>query len=282
MTELTLLAGDIAFGESPRWHDGRIWLSDWAAQEILAVDLDGKREVMARVASFPFCFDRLPDGTLVVVSAADRALLRQEPGGALTPYADLSTVAAGPWNEIVVDGRGNAYVNEIGFDFPGGEFAPGRVALVTPDGEVRQVTGDLAFPNGMAVTPDGSTLIVAESYAARLTAFDIGADGGLSGRRVWADLGEGAAPDGICLDAEGAVWFAEVPGRRCVRVAEGGEVLATHRADRGCFACMLGGPEGTTLFVVAAAWPPPEDGGRTGRVLTVEAPAPAAGWPVSS
>jgi sugar lactone lactonase YvrE len=282
MTELTLLADGFAFGESPRWHDGRIWLSDWAAQEILAVDLDGKREVMAHVASFPFCFDRLPDGTLVVVSAADRALLRQEPGGALTPYADLSTVAAGPWNEIVVDGRGNAYVNEIGFDFPGGEFAPGRVALVTPDGGVRQVAGDLAFPNGMAVTPDGSTLIVAESYAARLTAFDIGADGGLSGRRVWADLGEGAAPDGICLDAEGAVWFAEVPGRRCVRVAEGGEVLATHRADRGCFACMLGGPEGTTLFVVATAWPPPEDGERTGRVLTVEAPAPAAGWPVSS
>lgn len=281
MTELRLLAGDIAFGESPRWHDGRIWLSDWAAQEILAVDLDGKREVMAQVPSFPFSFDRLPDGTLVVVSAAQRALLRQGPDGALTPYADLGTVAPGPWNEIVVDGRGNAYVNEIGFDFPEGEFAPGRVALVTPAGEVREVAGDLAFPNGMAVTPDGSTLIVAESYAARLTAFTIGADGGLGDRRVWADLGEGAAPDGICLDADGAVWFAEVPGRRCVRVAEGGEVLATLHTDRGCFACMLGGPGGRTLFVVAAAWPPAADGSRTGQVLSADTPAAAAGWPAS-
>jgi len=282
MTELTLLAGDIALGESPRWHDGRIWLSDWAAQEILAVDLDGKREVMARVQSFPFCFDRLPDGTLVVVSGAQQALLRQEPDGSLTTYADLSTVPDGRWNDIVVDGRGNAYVNEIGFDFPGGEFAPGRVALVTPDGEVREAARDLAFPNGMAVTPDGSTLIVAESYAARLTAFTIGADGGLSDRRVWADLGAGAAPDGICLDADGAVWFAEVPGQRCVRVAEGGEVLATLHADRGCFACMLGGPDGRTLFVVATAWPPPQDGSRTGQVLTADAPAPAAGWPAST
>ena len=282
MTELTLLAGAIALGESPRWHDGRIWLSDWAAQEILAVDLDGKREVMARVQSFPFCFDRLPDGTLVVVSGAQQALLRQEPDGSLTTYADLSTVPDGRWNDIVVDGRGNAYVNEIGFDFPGGEFAPGRVALVTPDGDVREAARDLAFPNGMAVTPDGSTLIVAESYAARLTAFTIGADGGLSDRRVWADLGAGAAPDGICLDADGAVWFAEVPGQRCVRVAEGGEVLATLHADRGCFACMLGGPDGRTLFVVATAWPPPQDGSRTGQVLTADAPAPAAGWPAST
>ena len=279
MTELRLLADDIAFGESTRWYDGRIWLADWAAQEILAVDLDGKREVMARVPSFGGCFDHLPDGTLVVVSGADRALLRQGSDGALTPYADLGAVAPGPWNDIVVDGRGNAYVNEIGFDFPGGEFAPGRVAVVTPAGEAREVADGLAFPNGMAVTPDGSTLIVAESYGARLTAFTIDADGGLSDRRVWADLGEGAAPDGICIDAEGAVWFAEVPGRRCVRVAEGGEVLDVLRADRGCFCCELGGPDGRTLFVAAQAWPPPQDGSRTGRVLAAAAPAPAAGRP---
>jgi sugar lactone lactonase YvrE len=280
MTDLTLLADGIAFGESPRWHDGRIWLSDWAAHEILAVDLDGEREVMARVPSFPCCFDHLPDGALVAVSGDQQALLRQEPDGALTTYADLSAVPGGRWNDIAVDGRGNAYVNEIGFDFPGGEFAPGRIAVVTPAGEVREVADGLAFPNGMAVTPDGSTLIVAESYAARLTAFTIAADGGLTGRRVWAELGEGAAPDGICLDADGAVWFAEVPGARCVRVAEGGEVLATLHADRGCFACALGGPDGRTLFVVGQSWPPPQDGSRTGQVLTAEAPAPAAGRPV--
>jgi len=275
MTELTLLAGEIALGESPRWHDGRIWLSDWAAQEILAVDLDGKREVMARVQSFPFCFDRLPDGTLVVVSGAQQALLRQEPDGSLTTYADLSTVPDGRWNDIVVDGRGNAYVNEIGFDFPGGEFAPGLVALVTPDGDVRTVAGDVAFPNGMAVTPDGSTLIVAESYGNCLTAFAIGADGGLSDRRVWADLGEDH-PDGICLDAEGAIWYADVGHEHCVRVREGGEVLQTVELDRGGFSCALGGPELRHLFVVATRWDPERIGvgEPTGQVQVIEVDVP--------
>ena len=164
------------------------------------------------------------------------------------------------------DGRGNTYVNNIGFDFPDGEFAPGLIALVSPDGTVRQVAEDLAFPNGMAVTPDNSTLIVAESYGGVLTAYDIAPDGDLSKRRVWAEL-DGAAPDGICIDAEGAVWFAEVPGRRCVRVREGGEVLQTISSELGCFACMLGGPDGTTLFVTAAAWPDAmTPGSRTGQI----------------
>src|SRR4051794_28471756 len=272
----------IVFGESPRWRDGQLWVSDWGAGRIFSVAADGTPAVEVELASFPLCFDFLPDGRLLIVSSAERRLLRREPDASLLPHADLAPISTKPWNDIVVDARGNAYVNSIGFDFPGGDFAPGLVALVTSDGDVRRVADDLAFPNGMAVTPDGGTLIVAESYAARLTAFDIGPDGDLGNRRVWADLGEGAAPDGICVDAEGAVWFAEVPGRRCVRVAEGGEVLATHVADRGCFACMLGGPDGSTLFVVAAAWPLPADGTRTGRLLTVEAPAPAAGWPASS
>ena len=190
-------------------------------------------------------------------------------------------VAAPPWNDIVVDARGNAYVGATGFEFPGGEFAPGLIALVTPDGAVRPVADGVAFPNGIAITPDGGTLILAESYGNRLTAWDIAADGGLSGRRVWADLGDGV-PDGICVDTEGAVWYADVPNRCCVRVREGGEVLERVDLDRGGFACMLGGADGATLFVVASEWRGPARVGEergTGQVLAVAAPAPHAGRP---
>jgi sugar lactone lactonase YvrE len=276
----TLMTG-IAFGESPRWHDGRLWFADWAAEELIAVDLDGDSEVVMRVASFPFCIDWLPDGRLLIVSARDRLLLRREEDGTLATHADLSVLSEHPWNDIVVDGRGNAYVGNIGFDFAGGEVAPGIVAVVAPDGSARQVADGVMFPNGVAVTPDDSTLILAESYASRLTAFDIDADGGLSNRRVWADL-DGGAPDGICLDAEGAVWYGDVPNRRCVRVREGGEVLQTIELDRGCFACMLGGADGRTLFMVTREWGGPEAmaaGERTGQIVTAEAPAPHAGRP---
>jgi sugar lactone lactonase YvrE len=205
-----------------------------------------------------------------------------EPNGSLVTHADLSIIGEHPWNEIVVDGRGNAYVNNIGFDLARGDrVAPGIIAVVTPDGSARQVADGVAFPNGMVVTPDNSTLILAESYASKLTAFDIVADGSLSNRRVWAGLDDGV-PDGICLDSDGAVWYADVPNRRCVRVREGGEVLQTIDLDRGCFACMLGGADGRTLFLVARDWHGPEsmaDETRTGQVLTVQAPAPGAGWP---
>ena len=282
MPEPQMLITGIAFGESPRWHDGRLWFADWGAQELIAVDLEGRSEVVVRVPSFPFCLDWLPDGRLLIVSARDRLLLRREPDGSLATHADLSGLSDYPWNEIVVDGRGTAYVNNIGFEFPCGEFAPGTVALLTPDGSVRQVADGVAFPNGMAVTPDNSTLIVAESYANKLTAFDIVEDGGLSNRRVWADLGDGV-PDGLCLDAEGAVWYADVPNKRCVRVREGGEVLQTIDLDRGCFACMLGGPDGKTLFLVAQEWRGMESAAdeeeRTGQILTAPAPAASAGWP---
>ena len=282
MPEPQMLITGIAFGESPRWHDGRLWFADWGAQELIAVDLEGRSEVVVHLPSFPFCVDWLPDGRLLIVSARDRLLLRREPDGSLATHADLSGLSDYPWNEIVVDGRGNAYVNNIGFEFPCGAFAPGTVALLTPDGSVRQVADGVAFPNGMAVTPDNSTLIVAESYANKLTAFDIVEDGGLSNRRVWADLGDGV-PDGLCLDAEGAVWYADVPNKRCVRVREGGEVLQTIDLDRGCFACMLGGPDGKTLFLVAQEWRGMESAAdeeeRTGQILTAPAPAASAGWP---
>jgi sugar lactone lactonase YvrE len=273
----------IAFGEQPRWHEDRLWFSDWGAQEVIAVDLEGKSEVILRAPSFPCCVDWLPDGRLLIVSAREGLLLRREPDGSLVTHGDLSSVstpAAG--NELVVDGRGNAYVNGGGFDLMAGEqFAPGIVALVSPDGVARQVADGLAFPNGMLATPDNATLIVAESYAKRLTAFDIAADGSLSNVRVWADLQDGV-PDGICLDADNAVWYGDVPNKRCVRVREGGEVLQTIELDRGCFACALGGADRRTLFMMATEWSGPANmfaEPRTGQVLTVQAPAPGAGWP---
>lgn len=283
MPEVQTLLTGLAIGESPRWHENRLWFSNWGTQEIVAVDLNGKSEVMARVpTTIPFCIDWLPDGRLLVVSGREGLLLRQEPDGSLVTHADLRGLTDRGWNEIVVDGRGNAYINGGGFDLMAGEqFAPGIIALVTPDGLVRQVADGITFPNGMCVSPDNTTLIIAESYAARLTAFDIDADGSLSNRRVWAPI-PNAAPDGICMDAELAVWYGDVPNKRCVRVREGGEVLQTVNLDRGCFACMLGGVNKQTLFMLAAEWhgiANMVDQPRTGQVLTIEAPAPGVGWP---
>lgn len=278
---IQILLTGLGFGESPRWHNGRLWFSNWGKQEVVAVNLDGKSEVMARVpTSLPFCIDWLPDGRLLVVSGPERLLLRREPDGSLVTHADLRPLFQNICNEIVVDGRGNVYVNGGGFDRPGRK-ASGMIALVTPDGSARQVADSIAFPNGMAVTPDNSTLIIAESFGKKLTAFDIAADGSLSNRRVWADLGDGV-PDGICIDADNAVWYADTPNKRCVRVREGGEVLQTVNVDRGCFACMLGGADKKTLFIMAAEWHGFEkmmDGLGTGQVLMVKAPVRGVGWP---
>ena len=269
----------IVFGESPRWHDGLLWFSDWGAGRVFSVATDGIPTVEAEVDSFPMCIDFLPDGRLLIVSSASRQLLRREPDGSLVPHADLAPVSTKPWNDIVVDGRGNAYVNCIGFDFPGEEFAPGIVVLVTHDGKVTPVADGLAFPNGMAITADGSTLIVAESYAEQLTAYDIADDGALSGRRVWATT-PSDHPDGICLDATGAVWYADVGNQRCVRVRVGGEVLATVDLDRGAFACALSRGADPQLFVVGQDWGGPGAvADATGQVVAFPAPAPGAGHP---
>jgi sugar lactone lactonase YvrE len=271
---MELLTEAIVMGESPRWHGGRLFVADWGAGAILAVDPDGRTEPAASITGAA-CFDFLPDGRWLVV-VEDR-LLVGEPFGPLEPYADLSP-AGSHFNDIVVDGRGNAYVGALGFDFGGGAPpAAGTLALVRASGEVVQVAEDVHFPNGVAVTADNGTLVLAESYGNRLTAWTVAADGTLSGRRAWAELGDGV-PDGICLDATGAVWYADVPNRCCVRVADGGAVLDTVTLDRGAFACMLGG---STLYVVANEWGGVDNTGG-GRVYAVPAPAPAAGWPAST
>lgn len=281
-TSPDLVMEGLAFGESPRWHDGRLWLCNWGTGEIVAVTGDGNSEIMLTVpAILPYSIDWLPDGRLLVICGREGLLLRREADGKLVTHADLRELSKSPWNEIVVDGRGNIYVNGGGpAPAPGQHFGPGTIVLITPDGAVRQVAENIAFANGMAITPDNKTLIVAESHANRLTAFDIAADGTLSNRRVWAELD--GYPDGICLDAEGAAWYADVPKKHCVRVREGGEVLRTVTVDRGCFACMLGGADKQTLFITAAEWRGFEhmvSDIRTGQVLGIAAPAPRVGWP---
>lgn len=283
---MEILATGFGLVESPRWHHGRLWFADWTAGEIRVLDEDGTSEVVVRHRSLPLCFDFLPDGTMLVVSAATCTLLRLQPDGSLTPYADLTPLSRIGANDIVVDGRGNAYVNsnnaEFGATTPAGGPATGRIYLVPRLGEPRIVAEDLDFPNGMSVTADDRTLLVAESYRQRLTAFDIAEDGSLGGRRVFAELGEDP-PDGITIDATGAVWYADVPHRQCVRVADGGQVLDRVMLDRGGFACMLGGPDGRTLYVVGAHWRGAsgltEQTDWDGAVWSTPAPEPRAGWP---
>jgi sugar lactone lactonase YvrE len=275
MNETRLVVEGLGFPESTRWRDGRVWLCNWGAGEVLAVTTDGEREVVARLTpqTLPFSIDWLPDRRLLVIDGPRRLLLRQELDGALNTVADLTGLGSAPFNELVVDVAGNAYVN-------GGA---GVVVLVRPDGSVNEVADGLEFPNGMALIDEGRTLVVADSHARQLVAFEVAGDGTLSGRRVWAELEH--APDGICADADGAVWVASVPGQHCVRIREGGEVLSTIAVDRGCFACMLGGEDGRTLFVAAAQWrgmeaAMTEGPGLTGRLLAApDQPAPHAGRP---
>jgi sugar lactone lactonase YvrE len=268
--DMDIVMEGLVFAESPRWHDGRLWVSDWGAGRVWSVAADGTPTVEAEVDSFPLCFDFLPDGRLLLASSADRLVLRREPDGSVSRHADLSGLSTKPWNEIVVDSQGRAYVNNIGFDFPEGEFAPGFIALVLPDGSVTQIAEGLAFPNGMALTSDGSTLLVAESYAERVTAYSVGADGGLGDRRVWAAT-PGDHPDGVCLDGEGALWYADVGNAHCVRIREGGQVLGTVDFDRGAFSCVVEPSSDPRLYVVGQDW----GGGPSSRPTGIVARFPA-------
>lgn len=287
---VTVLLDDLRVGESPRWHDGRLWFCHWGADEIVALHPDGTAEVVLHDPTIqPHSIDWLPDGRMLIVPRGPEwagRLLRREHDGAVVVHADLRAVASG-FNEIVVHPDGHVYVNGSDFDLLGwlrgeAEFRPGLVALVSPDGTVRPVAEDIQFANGMVVTPDGRTLVVADSFAGTLVAFDVAADGSLSGRRTWA---EGLSPDGITVDAEGAIWTSTggmaIPGGVLVRVRDGGEITHRVEIDRNPFACMLGGDHGRTLFVMAARFDPqdPFGGPRTGRVLAVGAPAPHAGRP---
>lgn len=275
-----VLASGLAFGEGPRWHEGRLWLSDMHAFQVLTVDEAGQVERVAQVAGRPSGLGWLPDGTLLVVSMEDRKLFRLRAGG-LELHADLSSFAAHEINDLVVDAEGLAYVSQFGYAFSrGGEFKKTEILLVTPDGKVRVAARDLAFPNGMVITPDGRSLIVGESFGARLTRFEREPDGGLTDRRLFAKL-SGAVPDGICLDAEGCVWVASPVSRECLRVREGGEVLERVRTETQSIACMLGGGDRRTLFVLTSEVIEPAECAkrRSARVETVRVEVPGAGWP---
>lgn len=275
----TVLTG-LVVGESPRWHEGKLWFCNWGAKEIRTLDSDGRSEIIAEGPTpAGYCIDFLADGRMLVTSE-DR-LLRRERDGSFVTHADLSPLGKS-WNEVTVDGRGNIYVNSVNFHFGREEFRPGTIALITPDGSVRQVADSIMFGNGMVVTPDNSTLVVAESFAHRLTAFDIAADGTLSNRRIWAEV-DG---DGICMDSEGAIWCSGVSSGQpvCLRVREGGEVLDRLELGAACFACMLGGEDGKTLYLMTAEWRGVERMGelfqsRTGQIQTVRPEVPHAGRP---
>jgi sugar lactone lactonase YvrE len=276
------LVNGLVFPEGPRWHEGRLFFSDMHDQRVLACDEQGRCELIAEVPQCPSGLGWLPDGRLLVVSMEDRRLLRLERNG-LVEVADLRRFATYHCNDMVVDRQGRAYVGNFGYDLHGGgEPRAACVVLVEPDGRARVVADDLLFPNGTVITPDGKTLILGESMGMRLTAFDIAGDGSLSNRRTFAQL-DGAVPDGICLDAEGAVWLACPISGRCLRVREGGEVADTVQleAGRGAFACMLGGADRRTLFVCSAPGNHPREwiAARDGRIDCVRVGVPGAGLP---
>jgi sugar lactone lactonase YvrE len=277
--QLTTLMEGIWLGETPRWHEGKLWFGDWVAGKLYRLGEAGGYELAATIASVPFSIDWLPNGDLIVVNARTNRLERREADGSFALYADTSGLSELGCNEIVVHPNGLVFINSVNFRFPGGEFRPGSIGVATPDGKVRAVAEGLAFPNGMAITADGATLICGESFGKKLIAFDIAADGSLGNRRVWAELGEWGA-DGICMDAEGAVWVASGP--RCLRVKEGGEVLERIEVGAFCFACMLGGADGRTLFINAADWKgglPSLSDAPTGRVYAARISVPHAGRP---
>jgi sugar lactone lactonase YvrE len=280
--ELRTVVDGLCFPECPRWHDGELWFSDQHAGEVLRADpSSGKTDVVIEVPGQPSGLGFLPDGRLLVISMHERRLYRLEPGG-LQLHADLSAVATFHCNDMVVDTAGRAYCGNFGFDFEAGAPPVSAVlALVDPDGTVRVVADDLGFPNGTVITPDGRTLIVAESFGARLTAFDIDAGGSLTNRRVFATI-ENAVPDGICLDADGAVWVASPFGHVVLRIEEGGNV--TDRVDIGAhnaYACMLGGTDRRTLFICAAPTHAAAEtrAARAGAILAVDVDVPGAGLP---
>ena len=277
----TILLDNLTFPECPRWHDGALWFSDVHAHKIIRVDANGRAHAEIENARQPAGLGWAPDGSLLFVRMVDRTLMRRDAAGNITTVADLSALEKVQLNDMTVDARGRAYIGAFGFDINAGDKpAPASVFLVQPDGAVSVAADNMRFPNGMVITPDGRTLIVAETVARCLTAFDIAADGTLSNRREWAPLP--TFPDGICLDAEGAVWVAAPVTGECLRVREGGEVTdKVTVAGKGVYACMLGGDDGRTLYLCTAKTTGPElvKGISTGWLETVRVTVPHAGLP---
>ncbi len=281
MTRTSILMDGLRFPEGPRWHEDRFWFSDMHDGKVIAVSMDGVAEKIVEVAGDPSGLGWLPDGRLLVVSMRDRRLLRLDADG-LAEVADLSSFATSHCNDMVVDARGRAYVGNFGFDLhTGAKPTPANLMLVHPDGRLEIAAKDLRFPNGAVITPDGATLIVGETFGRQLTAFEIAEDGTLSNRRVWAPLPEGDVPDGICLDAEGAIWVASPIGKGGVlRIREGGDVTDRVEVEHEAFACMLGGPDRKTLFICTS---PDSDPSKTvdrlGRIETIDVDTPGVGLP---
>jgi len=276
-----VLVDGLCFPEGPRWHDGKFWFSDMHAKRVVRVGSDGRAETVVEVPNNPSGLGWLPDGRLLVVSMNDRRLLRLDPGG-LALHAELGHIATFHCNDMVVDRHGRAYVGNFGYDLIANEAPkPTALARVDPDGKTHIAATDLLFPNGTVITPDERTLIVGESFGARLTAFDLARDGSLSNRRVWSPLEGGAIPDGIALDAEGAIWVASPTTGECLRVHEGGRVSARVRGQGLAYACALGGPDRRTLYVCTAETHHPVEcvEKRTGRIEIHNVDVPGAGWP---
>ena len=289
--ETRTLTGGLYFGEGPRWRDGRLWLSDFYAHAVKSVSLAGDLRTEFEIDDQPSGLGWAPNGDMLIVSMTKRQVLRRTPGGEISVHADLSHIATYHCNDMVVDAAGGAYVGNFGFNLDAAIAERGvpdvlanhptaKLAYVAPDGTTRIAAEDMHFPNGPVITPDGKTLILGETLAGCLTAFDIGPNGDLSNRRVWAAL-QPRVPDGICLDAEGAVWVANPIAPECVRVAEGGQVLEVIETGQACYACMLGGDDGRTLFMLTADSSDHEAAAtqQTGKILVASVDSARAGRP---
>ncbi len=280
MGEVDLLLDGLDFGEGPRWRDGQLWYSDFFQHRVYTVTADGRRETVLDLGDEqPSGLGWLPDGDLLIVGMLGRRILRYD-GTGVRVHAELGHIATSHCNDMVVDHQGNAYVGNFGFDYGAGQASVGAaLALVRPDGSSLAVAEDLQFPNGAVITPDGTTLVVGETFGSRYTAFTIGVDGTLSDRRTWAEV-PGRMPDGCCLDTAGGIWFADAIRTEVIRVVEGGEITDAIEVPQRAFACMLGGNEGTTLFVITA--PSDPQGGLSpgqGAVWSVEVDSQHAGLP---
>lgn len=282
MADTEVVLGGLVFPEGPRWHDGRLWFSDMHDHRVLALDDGGTVEEIVRVPMQPSGLGWQPDGRLLVVSMLDRSLMRLEADGTLALVADLSALASFHCNDMVVDSIGRAYIGNFGFDLDGrGPARTTSLVMVSEDGHACTVADELMFPNGMVITPDGTTFVVGESFGARLTAFDVAADGSLGNRRLWAQL-DGAVPDGICLDEEGAIWVASPVSHEVVRVLEGGSIAdRVAIPERKAYACMLGGDDRRTLYVCSATTSNPSKVAevRGGCIERVRVSVAGAGYP---